>query len=169
MDVSETYFEGEGASALITSQTRADVLEDDAAEPSSQLRTVVLDDVVQFVRRYVVLTDTQADAIALWCAHTHAADAADTTPYLFFTSAEKRSGKTRALEVLELVVHVPISTANSSDAALFRTIAELKPTILFDEVDAIFGNKARDREDLRGLLNAGYRRGLWFAAWAARR
>jgi hypothetical protein len=30
---------------------------------------------------------------------------------------------------------------------------------LFDEIDAIFGAKARDREDLRGMLNAGYRRG----------
>ena len=34
-----------------------------------------------------------------------------------------------------------------------------QPTLLFDEVDAIFGPKARDREDLRGMLNAGYRRG----------
>jgi Protein of unknown function (DUF3631) len=42
---------------------------------------------------------------------------------------------------------------------LFRAIAELTPTVLLDEVDAIFGAKSREREDLRGLLNAGYRRG----------
>ncbi len=35
------------------------------------------------------------------------------------------------------------------------------PTLLFDEIDAIFGKKARDREDLRGMLNAGYRRGAY--------
>lgn len=75
------------------------------------------------------------------------------------TSAEKRSGKTRLLEVLELLVREPLPTANISDAALFRAIADLQPTLLLDEVDAIFGPKARDREDLRGLLNAGYRRG----------
>jgi Protein of unknown function (DUF3631) len=120
---------------------------------------VILDDVAQFVCRYVVLTGIQADAIALWAAHTHAADAAEATPYLVLTSAEKRSGKTRLLEVLELVVHEPLPTANISDAALFRAIAELKPTLLLDEVDAIFVGKAREREDLRGLLNAGYRRG----------
>ena len=34
---------------------------------------------------------------------------------------------------------------------------ERSPTLLLDEVDAIF--KAREREELRGLLNAGYRRG----------
>lgn len=118
-----------------------------------------LDDVVRFVRRFVVLNEAQADAIALWTAHTHAAEAADTTPYLLLSSAEKRSGKTRLLEVLELVVHEPLPTANISDAALFRAIAELSPTLLLDEVDAIFGGKAREREDLRGLLNAGYRRG----------
>jgi hypothetical protein len=119
----------------------------------------LLKDVVTFVRRYVVLTDAQADAIALWVAHTYAFAAADTTPYVAVTSAEKRSGKTRLLEVLELLVREPLPTANISDAALFRAIAKLTPTLLLDEVDAIFGPKARDREDLRGMLNAGYRRG----------
>jgi Protein of unknown function (DUF3631) len=121
------------------------------------MSAVLLEDVARFIRRFVVLTEIQADALALWTAHTHAIKAADTTPYLAITSAEKRSGKTRLLEVLELVVHAGLPTANTSDAALFRTISELEPTLLLDEVDAIF--KAREREDLRGLLNAGYRRG----------
>jgi hypothetical protein len=120
---------------------------------------LILDDVVRFLRRFVVLSESQADAIALWIVHTYAIEAADTTPYLSVVSAEKRSGKTRLLEVLELLVCSPLPTANISDAALFRAIAELSPTLLFDEVDAIFGAKAREREDLRGLLNAGYRRG----------
>ncbi|HEY3050399.1 MAG TPA: hypothetical protein VGJ40_01625 [Gaiellaceae bacterium] len=81
-------------------------------------RTDFLDDVVDFVRSFVVLDDRQADAVALWVAHTHAAEAADTTPYLLVSSAEKRSGKTRLLEVLELVVHQPRPRANISDAAL---------------------------------------------------
>src|SRR5699024_1891807 len=32
-------------------------------------------------------------------------------------------------------------------------------TILFDEIDTIFGPKAKDNEELRGLLNAGHRKG----------
>jgi Protein of unknown function (DUF3631) len=119
----------------------------------------LLINVRDFVRRFVVLSDEQADTLALWCAHTHALDAAESTPYLAITSPEKRSGKTRLLEVLELVVHEGLPTSNISDAALFRSISELNPTLLMDEVDAIFSAKARDREDLRGLLNAGYRRG----------
>ncbi|WP_223177102.1 DUF3631 domain-containing protein [Sphingomonas rhizophila] len=33
------------------------------------------------------------------------------------------------------------------------------PTILFDEIDTVFGPKAKDNEEIRGLLNAGHRRG----------
>ena len=70
------------------------------------MSAILLDDVARFVRRFVVLTEAQADTLALWVAHTHAFEAAETTPYLAITSAEKRSGKTRLLEVLELLVHV---------------------------------------------------------------
>ena len=119
----------------------------------------VLDATAAFVRRYVVLTSEQATALALWVFHTYALDAADVSPYLSVTSPEKRSGKTRLLEVLALLVRSALVAANISDAALFRAIEDRAPTVLFDEVDAIFGPKARDREDLRGLLNAGYRRG----------
>ena len=118
----------------------------------------ILEDVRAFVRRFVVLDEYQADTVALWAAHTHAVDAFDCTPYLAVTSAEKRSGKTRLLEVLELLSREPLSTANISDAALFRVIDNKRPTLLIDEVDAIFGKKS-PREELRGMLNAGYRRG----------
>jgi uncharacterized protein DUF3631 len=119
----------------------------------------LLDVVAIQLRRYVVLSPEQTAAVALWVFHTHVIDAAQATPYLSVHSAQKESGKSRLLEVLELLVRTPLPTANISDAALFRVISEQKPTLLFDEVDAIFGPKARDREDLRGMLNAGYRRG----------
>jgi hypothetical protein len=119
--------------------------------------TDLLGDVRQFIRRFVALDDLQADAVTLWAAHTHVMDAFSCTPYLSVTSAEKRSGKTRLLEVLELLVHEPLPTANISDAALFRVVDQRSPTLLMDEVDAVF--KSREREELRGLLNAGYRQG----------
>ena len=121
------------------------------------MTATVLEDVRAFIRKFVVLDDHQADAVALWAAHTHSLDAFELTPYLAITSAEKRSGKTRLLEVLELLVREPLQTANISDAALFRVIAAKSPSLLMDEVDAVF--KSREREELRGLLNAGYRRG----------
>lgn len=118
----------------------------------------LLDEVRDFVRRYVVVTDAQAIVLALWIAHTHAIDAAETTPYLTVTSAEKRSGKTRLLEVLELLVRAAVRASNLSDAVLFRILSVSTRTLLLDETDAVFAPKS-NREELRGLLNAGYRRG----------
>ncbi len=119
---------------------------------------IILEDVRGFVRRFVVLSDGQADTVALWIAHSHVSDVFSCTPYLAITSPEKRSGKTRLLEVLDLLVREPLPTANISDAALFRVIDDRQPTLLIDEVDAVFSRKS-PREELRGILNAGYRRG----------
>ena len=123
------------------------------------MSAVLLGDVRAFIRRFVVLDDAQTDAITLWAAATHTFESFACTGYLAISSAEKRSGKTLLLEVLELLVRDPLPTANISDAALFRVIDERKPTLLIDEIDAIFGKKVREREELRGILNAGYRRG----------
>jgi hypothetical protein len=123
----------------------------------------ILEAIEHFQRRYVVFAnDWQPVATTLWVAHSHAIESADATGYLEITSPVKRSGKTRELEVLELLVPRALRTANISDAALFRLIDEGRPTILLDEADAIFGPKS-DREDLRALLNAGYRRGAQVA------
>lgn len=130
-----------------------------ANEPEPAKLEALLSCISTFLRRYVVVTAEQTTALSLWIVHTWTFEAADSTPYIAVTSAEKRSGKTRLLEVMERLVREPLPTANISDAALFRAIAQLTPTLLLDEVDAIFGPKARDREDLRAMLNAGYRPG----------
>jgi hypothetical protein len=118
-----------------------------------------LNELAAFVRRFVVVTREQADALALWIAHTHAFDAADATPYLAITSAEKRSGKSRLLDVLELLVARAWRAITPTEAVVFRKIEKDGPTLLLDEVDAIFGPRASEHEGLRALLNAGNRRG----------
>lgn len=120
----------------------------------------LLDELSELTRRFVVMTSAQADVVALWIVHTYGLEAADATPYLSIRSAEKRSGKSRLLEVLQLLAHRPVAAASTSEAALFRVISSEHPTLLMDEIDAVFGAKRRDgNEDLRALLNAGYRRG----------
>ena len=111
------------------------------------------------IRRFVWLTDAQADVLALWAVHTHALAAADLTPYLAIASAEKQSGKTRLLEVLRLVVANPWFTGRTSAAALVRKIASEGPTLLLDETDATFKQNQEYTEALRGILNSGYARG----------
>jgi hypothetical protein len=120
----------------------------------------LLDRVVSILQRYVVFQKPeQATAVALWVARTYAFEHFDSTPYLAVTSAEKRSGKTRLLDVLEVVVARPWRQVMPSEAVVYRKIAADKPTLMLDEVDAIYGPKAREHEGLRALLNAGYRRG----------
>ena len=114
-----------------------------------------------FLGRFVVYPNEHArTAHVLWVVHAHMMDRWESTPRIAFLSAEPASGKTRALEVTGLLVPNPIQTVNVSPAYLFRKIgSEEGATILFDEIDTIFGPKAKDNEDIRGLLNAGHRRG----------
>ena len=55
----------------------------------------------------------------------------------------------------------PIHAVNCSPAYLFRKVSDPngRPTILYDEIDTVFGPKAKDNEDIRGMLNAGHRKG----------
>ena len=119
----------------------------------------ILGAVMGFIRRFVSLSEAQARAVPLWVAHTHAFDAADFTPYLNVNSAEKESGKTRLLEVSQLLVATPWSTQNASPAAIVRKIHGDKVTALFDERDAFFGGDKERAETVRGILNSGFERG----------
>jgi hypothetical protein len=121
-----------------------------------------LEETRRLLQRYVVWpSSAAADAATLWVAHTYALDAFDSTPRLVLRSAEKQSGKTRAQEVIECVVKDPLPSANASVPAIYRSLVDRQPTILLDEYDTYFGSTiAREHaEDLRGLLNAGHRRG----------
>jgi hypothetical protein len=115
--------------------------------------------IVTFIRRYVVMTDHQAFVAALWVAHTYVSAAFDVTPYLNIQSATPRAGKTRLMEVLRLIVFNAWFTARTSAAALVRKIDMAAPTLLFDERDATFRGDPELAQTLRGLLNAGYKRG----------
>jgi hypothetical protein len=119
----------------------------------------VLEEVVTFIRRFVVLNSPQADALALWTAHTYMFEAAETTPYIHVTSPEKRSGKTRVLEVEEVLVKDPWFTGRVTPAVLARKIDAECPDLLLDETDAAFGGDKEYAETLRGILNTGHRRG----------
>jgi len=115
----------------------------------------VLNETATTFSRYVVMPDGAADALALWTAHCHCFECFQCTPRLNLTSPEKRCGKTTLLDVLALLVPRPLPTENLTPAVLFRVIESHKPTVLADECDSWLW----DNEELRGLLNAGHRRG----------
>ncbi|MBQ0883872.1 DUF3631 domain-containing protein [Streptomyces sp. RM72] len=122
----------------------------------------LLNEVEAFHRRFNVFPQEAAYvAVVLWDAHAHLLDCFESTPRLAFLSPEPGSGKSRALEIVETLVPNPMAAVDASAAALFRAVAGVdgkRPTILFDEIDTIFGPKAGENEQLRGFINAGHRR-----------
>ena len=119
----------------------------------------LLDDTAAAIRRFVVLpAEAHAVVLALWVAHTHAFEAADCTPYIQVTSAEKRCGKTRLLEVLNHLVAKPWKTGRVTPAVLTRKISKERPTLLLDEFDAALKSGDEYTQTVRGILNAGYER-----------
>lgn len=126
--------------------------------------TRLLAQVTETLDRYVVLPgEHERDVLALFAAHTWAIDGAHATPYMLVVSPEKRSGKSRLLQVLELVVARPWGVIGASEAAMFRKIAKDKPTLQLDEIDAIFNSHSERTEPLRAILNAGNRPGATVA------
>ncbi|MFH9658578.1 DUF3631 domain-containing protein [Streptomyces sp. NPDC017248] len=119
----------------------------------------VLDVLRAAIDRYVVLPSEEAlTAVTLWVAATHIQSALQHAPRLAVVGPTKGCGKSRLLDVLHETVHSPMMTVNTSPAVIFRVIGKNPPTLLVDEADTIFGPKAGDKEDLRGLLNAGHQR-----------
>ena len=126
----------------------------------------VLDEVHAFLGRFVAYPSEHAHiAHTLWVAHTHLMDAWESTPRLAFLSPEPGSGKTRAMELTETLVPRPVEAVNVTSAYLFRKISDSDglPTVLHDEIDTVFGPRAKDHEEIRGAINAGHRRGA--SAW----
>lgn len=126
----------------------------------------LLDDVTGILRRYVVFQyPEQATACALWVAHTWVVEAFDFTPYLHVFSAEKRSGKSRLLDVLELLVKNGWRDGGLTEAVLFRKIKKdgkknNLPTLLTDEIDTVFHTHRNDgMENIRRMFNLGFTRG----------
>ena len=122
----------------------------------------IIDEVHDFLGRFVAYPSEHAHiAHTLWIAHAHLMGSWESTPRIAFISPEPGSGKTRALELTETLVPRPVEAINVSTSYLFRKISKLSdtPTILFDEIDTIFGPRAKENEELRGFINAGHRRG----------
>jgi hypothetical protein len=114
----------------------------------------LLDALAAAIRRHVVLSAAEADAVALWALAVHAFEAFSIFPRLFVTAPEKQCGKSTFLDVIGHLVPRTEAVDNITAAALFRFIEAARPTLLLDEADSY----ARDNEDLRGVLDSGHRR-----------
>ena len=114
--------------------------------------TELFADLSTTIRNYVILTQAQADGVALWVIQTHLFDLTEVAAKLLLKSAERRSGKSRLLEVLQYLVVRPQPTANIKAATLFRVIEQYRPTLLLDEVDTYL----KADPELHGIINSGF-------------
>ena len=123
----------------------------------------VLDDVREWIASHVAFPEQyHAAVVALWAVHTHALDRAASTPRLVLESPEPESGKTRTLECLACVARLARHVVTPSAAVLYRWIESHRPTLLVDEIDAVFGRgsaQSETTEAIRAVINAGHRPG----------
>lgn len=122
----------------------------------SRLRPVgekLLDRLLRRIQRYIVMSDENGTAVALWVAHTHCFSQFRASPRLGITSPERGCGKSTLLHFLSHVVRSGLVTAHVTPAAVFHEIDANKATLLFDEADASFG-----ANELIAILNTGFQR-----------
>lgn len=114
----------------------------------------LMNELSQHLMKYIVFPSKWATwAVALWIIMTHVHDASEFSPLLIVTSPTRGSGKSRVLEVLELLVLRPWRNLSPSDAVLFRKIDVNHPTLLIDEMD---NTNWRERPALVAILNGGF-------------
>ena len=112
----------------------------------------LLDDIVDVLKRYIVLPDKAAEAVTLWIIHTWVFEAASVSPILGIASPEKQSGKSLLQELIGALVRRPLRASNITAPALFRTVEAHQPTLLADEADTFLV----DAQELRGIVNSGH-------------
>jgi hypothetical protein len=126
----------------------------------------VLDRIDGFCRRFIVYPNEHVGhAHTLWIAHCWLMDCWEHTPRLLFVSPEAGSGKTLALTVTGCLVPRPDHVGDLTPAALYHSIDECleetgqRPTILYDELDTVFGNAEEGRmrdTKMRRLIDIGH-------------
>ncbi len=118
----------------------------------------LLAELEQFITRFMVVPAATPAMLAALVVHTYAADLRDTATYLAVLSPTPECGKSRLLEVLNVLVSRAWLTTVPSTAVLFRVLEGQQPTLLLDEAEVVKGH-GDAAADVRALLHSGYRRG----------
>jgi hypothetical protein len=120
--------------------------------------TGVVGEVAEFLADYMVMAPQSFLVVSAWVAASWLADQWDMFPHLAVTSPEKRCGKTRLFRLLKLICPRADMFTNISPAAMYRTIAEKKPTLLIDEAQSLGRLGSESSEVVRELLNSSIER-----------
>ena len=116
-------------------------------------------DVKKYFDRYVVFPEKNISVhLVLFIMASYMLMIFDAIGYVHL-HAEKRSGKTRALEIIEGMGFCSVMSSSISDAALFRVIESTRCLLITDEAEHLTKQKgATNPSEKIELLNAGYKK-----------
>lgn len=120
---------------------------------------VLVDKLTDWIGGYMYFTDPNVALVAaLWAINTWVFKRFDAVPYLCVTAATKQAGKTRLMELLQMVSQNGRMFGAMTPAAMFRLLEAFDSnlTIYFDEAESLSSAAAGV---MRTVMNTGYRRG----------
>jgi hypothetical protein len=152
-------------------QKRRELKLDNAKSDDGQGRTLALPEVMPWpdpiegdrvaealkatIKRYIRMSDPEADVCALWVLLSWAIDKFSKAPRLAITSPTKGCGKTTLLTLLSKLCRKPLRSGSTTPSVLFRVIEILHPTFLLDESEKFL----EIGSEFHALLNQGHARG----------
>ena len=118
---------------------------------------IVFQEVKTIYEKYIDFNEFEiAEVLTVWSIGTYLFPIFESFPYVFL-NGDKGSGKSKTLSIAAYLCFNAISSSSISTALLFRIIEACSPTILIDEAESL---KDPSRgQDLRSVLNSGYKRG----------
>jgi hypothetical protein len=114
----------------------------------------LLNEIIRFLEKHIVLPEGGDVATALWVFHAHCLDAFELSPILQIKSPMKRCGKSTLLGIVGGLLPRNISSGSASSASVFRLIDKFQVSICIDEADINVSGKNEFIE----LLNSSYLR-----------
>lgn len=122
---------------------------------------ILFDGLIMFLRDSIYFdNETQYDILALWIMASWVNESFNSCPYLMFI-APKESGKTRGMDILSELAYRPLPAVSFTSSSMFRSIELWKCTLLVDEAEYQLNSKSEKGQDLYGILNGGYKKGMF--------
>jgi hypothetical protein len=115
----------------------------------------VAETLVATLKRYIRMSDPEADVCALWVLLSWLIGKFSKAPRLAITSPTKGCGKTTLLTLLSKLCRKPLRSGSTTPSVLFRVIDMLHPTFLLDESEKFL----EVGSEFHALLNQGHARG----------
>jgi hypothetical protein len=131
-----------------------------SGEKSARDDHQIAEDLLTLEKRFLAVSEHELNVIVPWILHTHSVEVFYFSPLLQVTSAEKLSGKSTVLDVLNPLVRNPLQTESISPAALARVMEQGPCTLLIDEYDIQLNERVNKESAglLRGILNGGFKK-----------